>query len=145
MRPITPRSTARSDLTGEKYSFADRHDLEHHEILLPKGAPEEMRDFEVFWNKAQMAEKRINSQEAKELLLALPANPEITDKMRLEMTRGFVQEHFVDHGVGAQFDIHSSHALSADELKDGVGDVGGSCGQRCCQPSCPCSCDHPLY
>ncbi|MBL4832175.1 MAG: AAA family ATPase [Aliivibrio sp.] len=103
------RSTARSEMTGDKYSFADRHDLEHHEILLPKGAPEEMKDFEVFWNKAQLAEKRINSQEAKELLLALPANPEITDKMRLEMARGFVQDNFVSHGVGAQLDIHGPH------------------------------------
>ena len=103
------RSTARSELTGQKYSFTDRQDLEHHEILLPDGAPQEMKDFEVFWNKAQCAEKRMNSQEAKELLLALPANPEITDKMRLEMTRDFVQDNFVSHGVGAQFDIHRPH------------------------------------
>jgi len=64
------RSTARSELTGEKYSFTDRHDLEHHEILLPEGAQQEMKDFEVFWNKAQLAEKRMNSQEAKELLFS---------------------------------------------------------------------------
>ena len=103
------RAAARSERTGERYSFTDRHDLEHHEILLPEGAPEEMRDFETLWNKAQFAEKRINSQEAKELLLALPDNPEITDKMRLEMTRGFVQDNFVEHGVGAQIDIHGPH------------------------------------
>ena len=103
------RGAARSERTGEKYSFTDRHDLEHHEILLPDGAPEEMHDFETLWNKAQFAEKRINSQEAKELLLALPDNPEITDEMRLEMTRGFVQDNFVKHGVGAQIDIHGPH------------------------------------
>mgnify|MGYP003645116169 CR=1 FL=1 len=109
------RSTARSELTGEKYCFTDRHDLEHHEILLPDGAQQEMKDFEVFWNKAQLAEKRMNSQEAKELLLALPANPEITDKMRLEMTRGFVQDHFVAFGLGAQLDIHSGHSADVNE------------------------------
>jgi len=103
------RASAQSELTGEKYSFSDRADLEHHEILLPEGAPEDMQDFETFWNKAQQAEKRINSQEAKELLLALPANPEITDEMRLEMARGFVQENFIVHGVGAQLDIHGPH------------------------------------
>ena len=57
------RSTARSELTGEKYCFTDRCDLEHHEILLPKDAPEEMKDFEVFWNKAQLAEKRMADNE----------------------------------------------------------------------------------
>jgi len=29
--------------------------------------------------------------------------------MRLDMTRGFVQDNFVSHGVGAQLDIHSPH------------------------------------
>tara|TARA_R110002096_G_scaffold425908_1_gene635006 strand:- start:1172 stop:3691 length:2520 start_codon:yes stop_codon:yes gene_type:complete len=109
------RGAARSERTGEKYSYSDRHDLEHHEILLPEGAPEEMKDFEILWNKAQFAEKRINSQEAKELLLALPDNPEITDKMRLEMTRGFVQDNFVKHGVGVQIDIHGPHEWVKNE------------------------------
>tara|TARA_R110002096_G_scaffold432707_1_gene649978 strand:+ start:850 stop:3426 length:2577 start_codon:yes stop_codon:yes gene_type:complete len=115
------RGAARSERTGEKYSYSDRCDLEHHEILLPEGAPEEMLDFEILWNNAQFAEKRINSQEAKELLLALPDNPEITDKMRLEMTRGFVQDNFVEHGVGAQIDIHGPHELAKNDddiLKD---------------------------
>ncbi|PHZ86761.1 AAA family ATPase [Paremcibacter congregatus] len=103
------RSQGQSELTGERFYFANRDGSEHHAVLLPEGAPAEMADFRVLWNEAQAAEKRINSQEAKELLLALPSNPEITAGHRLEMARAFVQENFVDHGLAAQLDIHHPH------------------------------------
>ena len=106
------RSHAQSDLTGQKFYFSDRDGAEHHEVMLPEGAPEEMSDFRVLWNEAQIAEKRINSQEAKELLLALPSNPEVTAEHRLEMARDFVSINFVDQGLGAQLDIHGPHSHS---------------------------------
>jgi len=103
------RSHAQSDLTGEKFYFSDRDGSEHHEVMLPPGAPSEMKDFRNLWNQAQAAEKRINSQEAKELLLALPSNPEVSAQHRLEMARAFVATNFVDHGLGVQLDIHAPH------------------------------------
>tara|TARA_R110002073_G_scaffold222830_6_gene383060 strand:+ start:50 stop:2518 length:2469 start_codon:yes stop_codon:yes gene_type:complete len=103
------RSHARAELTGENFYFTNREGSEHHEVMLPEGAPAEMRDFRVLWNAAQVAETRKNSQEAKELLLALPRNPEVTARHRLEMARAFVRENFVGHGLAAQLDIHHPH------------------------------------
>ena len=106
------RSHAQSDLTGEKFYFSDRDGSEHHEVMLPPGAPSEMQDFRNLWNQAQAAEKRINSQEAKELLLALPSNPEVSAQHRLEIAREFVAINFVDQGLAAQLDIHGPHSHS---------------------------------
>ena len=42
------------------------------------------------------------------MILALPANLEITEADRLELARTFVHEHFVSRGLAAQIDIHSA-------------------------------------
>jgi Ti-type conjugative transfer relaxase TraA len=108
------RADMLNERTGERFYFSDRDDPQHHEILLPDGASEAFRDAAVLWNAAEKAEKRKDSQVAREVLLALPANLEISDEDRLELTRSFVQEHFVSKGVAAQIDIHAPHGEDAE-------------------------------
>ncbi len=47
-------------------------------MLLPEGASESLRDAKALWNAAEAAENRKNSQVAREVVLALPANAEIS-------------------------------------------------------------------
>jgi hypothetical protein len=43
---------------------------------------------------------------AKELVLALPDDAQVTLEDRIELTQRFVEEHFVEKGLGVQIDIH---------------------------------------
>ena len=97
------------DRTGEVFSFAHKTDGAHHEVLLPKGASEAFRDSIVLWNAAESAERRKDSQVCKELVLALPDDKGITLEDRIELSRRFVKEHFVEKGVAAQIDTHWPH------------------------------------
>ena len=108
------REGIRDERTGELYYFAHRDAPEHHEVLLPAGASAELRDAKVLWNAAEGAENRKNSQVARELVLALPANAEVTNEDRIELARSFAQEHFVRHGLAVQVNVHAPHSGDAD-------------------------------
>ena len=102
------REEMRCDRTGELFSFKARDGNVHHEILLPEGVAEKFKNSSALWNEAEACEKRVNSQVAKEFVLALPDDAEVTLEDRIELTRGFAQI-FVDKGVAVQLDIHSPH------------------------------------
>src|SRR5271165_285839 len=84
--------------TGEVFYFAHRDAPDHHEVMLPEGAPESFRDPGVLWNAAEAAERRGDAQVARELVLALPANPELGPDDRIELARSFAETHFVSKG-----------------------------------------------
>ncbi|MBS0271766.1 MAG: AAA family ATPase [Proteobacteria bacterium] len=102
------RESVRCERTGELFSFKERNGNVHHEILLPLGADEKFKNSSVLWNEVEACERRINSQLAKEFVIALPDNPEVTLEDRIELTRRFGQI-FVNRGVGVQLDVHSPH------------------------------------
>jgi Ti-type conjugative transfer relaxase TraA len=54
-------------------------------------------------------ERRKDSQEARELLLAMPSDPELGLEHWQEMVQEFAQEHFVSKGLSVQIDIHAAH------------------------------------
>ena len=68
------RADVKCNRTGERFYFAHREPSLHHAVMLPEGASERFRDASVLWNEAQAMEKRIDSQEAREVLLALPTD-----------------------------------------------------------------------
>lgn len=78
-----------------------------HEILLPEHVALDFKKSEILWNRVEQKEKRYNSQVALELLLALPDNDEISLTHRIELAKRFIKMNFVDHGLGAQIDIHA--------------------------------------
>ena len=88
------------------FSYDDKTDSAYHVILLPEGASESYRDPEILWNAAEAAEGRWDSQVGKEMVLALPDDPQITLQDRIVLTRDFVQKNFVKHGLICQIDIH---------------------------------------
>jgi Ti-type conjugative transfer relaxase TraA len=103
------RSDVRCERTGERFFFGHRDPGIHHEVLLPEGAAEKFRDPVALWNAAQAMERRHDSQEARELLLALPGDVGLDLDDWKTMCQEFAREHFVSKGVAVQLDIHPPH------------------------------------
>ncbi len=103
------REVIQAERTGELFHFRHRDAPEHHEVLLPEGADPRFADCAVLWNAAEAAERRKDSQVAREIVLALPADRELTTADRIELARSFAEQHFVSKGLAVQLDVHSPH------------------------------------
>ena len=108
------REAIEAERTGEVFYFRHRDTPEHHEVLLPDGAPERFGHAGVLWNAAEAAERRKDAQVAREIVLALPADREVTTEDRIAMARAFAQEHFVSKGLAVQLDVHAPHGAEAE-------------------------------
>jgi Ti-type conjugative transfer relaxase TraA len=103
------RTSITAERTGELFSFRHRDAPEHHEVLLPEGADPRFAVSGVLWNAAEAAERRKDAQVAREIVLALPANAELTDEDRVGLARSFAQRHFIAKGLAVQLDVHRPH------------------------------------
>jgi Ti-type conjugative transfer relaxase TraA len=103
------REAITAERTGELFHFRYRDTPEHHEVLLPEGAGAHLADAAVLWNAAEAAERRKDSQVAREIVLALPADRVLSTEDRIELARLFAQEHFVSKGLAVQVDVHAPH------------------------------------
>ncbi|OJW55183.1 MAG: hypothetical protein BGO67_05270 [Alphaproteobacteria bacterium 41-28] len=100
------RTEIRCERTGELFSFQEREGNVHHEVLLPEGADLRFKNSSVLWNEAERCERRKDSQVAKEFVLALPDDKQISLEDRIELTRRFAETHFIEKGLGVQLDVH---------------------------------------
>jgi hypothetical protein len=91
--------------TGLTFDYAARGGVDHTEILAPDHAPDWVRDRSELWNRVEESETRKNSQVAREVRVALPA--ELTHAQRVELVRAFAQEQFVDRGMIADIALHA--------------------------------------
>ncbi|OJH43008.1 MobQ family relaxase [Paracoccus sp. SM22M-07] len=91
--------------TGLVFDYAKRGGVDHTEILAPDHAPDWVSDRSELWNRVEEAETRKNSQVAREVRVALPA--ELTHAQRVELVRDFAQEQFVDRGMVADIALHA--------------------------------------
>ena len=92
---------------GLTKDFTDRREkdeIAHSEILAPEGAPEWVYDREELWNRAEAAEKRSDSQVAREVRFALAR--ELTPSERITVCRDYIFEHFTSEGMIADLAIH---------------------------------------
>ena len=103
------RMAVTNERTGESYNYANKGDSAHHEVLLPNGASPRFKDARVLWSEVEKRETRVNSQVAKEMVLALPDDACVSFDHKLEMSRQFVKLHFVEKGLAVQLDIHEPH------------------------------------
>lgn len=76
----------------------------HTEILAPPNAPSWVFDRESLWNQVERAEKRKDSQLAREITVALPI--ELSVEQQIELVRGYVREQFVQQGMVADFAVN---------------------------------------
>ena len=91
--------------TGLVFDYAAKAGVEHTEILAPSHAPDWVSDRSELWNRVEEAETRKNSQVAREVRVALPA--ELTHAERVELVRGFASEQFVERGMVADVALHA--------------------------------------
>jgi Ti-type conjugative transfer relaxase TraA len=108
------REAITAERTGEVFYFRHRDAPEHHEVLLPEGAPERFGRAAELWNAAEAAERRKDAQVAREIVLALPADREVTTEDRVAIACSFAQEHFVSKGLAVQLDVHAPHGAEAE-------------------------------
>lgn len=91
--------------TGEVHNFKNRSDVIYSEILLPEGAISQFKDRETLWNAVEASETRKNSQIAKDIVLALPRDLDLS--FQIDLARNFANTHFVRYGIVADIAIHS--------------------------------------
>jgi Ti-type conjugative transfer relaxase TraA len=103
------RDEIAAERTGEVFYFRHRDAPEHHAVLLPKGAAARFGAASVLWNAAESAERRKDAQVAREIVLALPANADVSTEDRIALARSFAETHFVSKGLAVQLDVHAPH------------------------------------
>jgi hypothetical protein len=93
-----------NDYDGVTHDFSRKRGIVHTEILLPGHSPREFENRSVLWNSVEKIEKQKNSQLAREIEIALPA--ELTIEQNISLARKFVKEQFVDKGMCADVAVH---------------------------------------
>lgn len=73
-------------------------------ILAPEHAPLWVYDRQRLWNEVENAEKRKDSQLAREIRIALPI--ELSAKQQEELVKSYCQDQFVNQGMIADIAIH---------------------------------------
>lgn len=91
--------------TGEIHDYTRRGGVEHVEIRAPKNAPAWTQNREKLWTEAEKAEKRINSQTAREIQISLPH--ELNAEQRKELVNQWVDQQLVGRGMVADIAIHA--------------------------------------
>ena len=86
------------------HDFRAKSGVEHSEIMLPEGAPEQWRDRERLWNDVEAFEKRKDAQLAREVEFSIPREMNKADG--IELARDFVKSEFVDRGMIADLNVH---------------------------------------
>ena len=99
----------RDDRTGRIYDHSAREGVLHTEIVLPAkladSAPAWAEDRASLWNAAETAEPRKNARDAREFLVALPA--EMSAEQRLRLVRGFATDLADRYGFALDLAVHA--------------------------------------
>jgi Ti-type conjugative transfer relaxase TraA len=89
---------------GQSFDYTRKQGVEHSEILAPEGAPEWVHNRQQLWNEVERAERRKDSQLAREIEIALPV--ELTKDQQIALMRDFAQRAFVAKGMVVDFSLH---------------------------------------
>jgi Ti-type conjugative transfer relaxase TraA len=89
---------------GQSFDYSRKAGVVHSEIMTPEGAPAWIQNRKSLWNGADAAEKRKDSQMAREVRVALPV--ELSQEQQLDVLRDFIKTQFVDRGMVADFSLH---------------------------------------
>lgn len=93
------------EISGKTPDYKRRQGVLHTEIMAPISAPEWVFDRAKLCNAVESAEKRKDSQLAREIMVALPA--ELDLKQQIKLLRGYIFQQFVKKGMIADFAIHA--------------------------------------
>lgn len=91
--------------TGIIHDYTRKKGILHTEIITPDNVPDWARNRHQLWNAVEAAEKRKDSQLAREIMVALPN--ELTEAQRLELVRNYITDQFITKGMIADLAIHA--------------------------------------
>lgn len=89
-----------------KYPHSQPERVVLHEVMLPPNAPPEYADSERLWNAVDAAEKKVNAQTARRLMIALPR--ELTYEQNVELIRSYCDQEFVSKGMICDLYFHDA-------------------------------------
>ena len=102
---------------GEKMYSERYHEWKHphsspervvyREVMLPDNAPRAYADTQTLWNAVDAAEKRVDAQTARRMIIALPK--ELTYEQNLALIRDYCQREFVSRGMICDLYYHDEH------------------------------------
>ena len=95
---------------GKWHDNSFRADVLHKEIRLPPSVPLDYLNPQRLVDALNDSERRIDSQMARSIILALPNEMDITQQIKL--VREFIGQYFIANNMGAVFAIHSGHKES---------------------------------
>lgn len=101
------------DRLGRSFTYTNKRDVRHTEIIVPDGAPAWMADRGKLFNGIEAGEKRRDAQLVRAFTAALPR--ELDLEQQIALTREYVTTNFTQHGMVADIAIHESVA------SDGLG------------------------
>lgn len=98
-----------SEYRQREGKFSDKkEELIFSGVLLPEHADPRFRDWKTYWSEIDKAEKRKDSQLAREVRVALPK--ELTIDQQKQLLAGFCQHNFVNQGMLAHVVVHDQKA-----------------------------------
>ena len=92
--------------TGERHDYSRRRGVDAAEIVAPEGAPGWALGRATLWNAAEGAERRKNSQVAREVRVAIPS--ELGRGESRDLVREFAREQFAARGMVADIAWHGA-------------------------------------
>ncbi len=103
---------------NEVKDYSQRHGLLYKEIISPPETPNWLvANRQILWNTVEMAEKREDSQLAKEIEISLPV--ELTLEQQVNLVKEYVQEQFIKEGMIADITINKPPKTYEGELRKG--------------------------
>ena len=103
---------AGEELTDERqgmcHNYSRRKDVVHKNIMAPENTPAWAKDRQRLWNEVEHAEKRSDSQVAREFTLAMPI--ELTREEQILLLEKFTADECVKRGMVADIVIHDKGA-----------------------------------
>jgi len=96
----------KDERTGERHDYSHRSGVDHAEIIAPDQAPDWVRDRAQLWNAAEEAERRRDSQVAREVRVALPK--ELGFQEQRDLVREFCRQEFAGDGMVADVAYHDT-------------------------------------
>ena len=94
----------KDERTGEIHDYRKKKGVDEKFILAPSSAPDWVYNRAKLWNEVERLERRKDSQVAREIKLAIPA--ELNRSEQIELVREFVSEQFVSKRMVADVSFH---------------------------------------
>ncbi len=89
---------------GRTFSYKNKEEVIHTEILLPENAPADYQNRETLWNAVEKKENKSNSRYARQFVVAVPREWGV--EQAIERSRDFIQEAFVNKGMAVDWAFH---------------------------------------